>query len=124
MRDRILRFVEDIVAGPTAARVEERIAVFENDGTLCAEKPMPPRLHFLLEQSRQRADDDPELRAEQPDRAASEGDLAWIADALARHHDGDDADMRPLLRAILGGLAGLSVEYYSGEVGQILRGRS
>lgn len=36
--------------GPGAVPIADRIAVFDNDGTLWTEKPMPTQLHFIVEQ--------------------------------------------------------------------------
>jgi hypothetical protein len=42
----IVDFVERTVSD--AVPVEERVAVFDNDGTLWCEKPMPIQLDFIL----------------------------------------------------------------------------
>ena len=51
-RDAIERFVLSVTEGADAVPVEERIAVFDNDGTLWSEKPMPTQLHYVVEQWR------------------------------------------------------------------------
>jgi hypothetical protein len=63
----IVEFVE------TAARdvpLEERVAVFDNDGTLWCEKPMPIELGFILERLAEMAEQDESLRDKQPWKAA------------------------------------------------------
>jgi hypothetical protein len=49
-RQAIVDFVEHTTGkhGTTAVPVEERVAVFDNDGTLWCEKPMPIQLDFIL----------------------------------------------------------------------------
>ena len=47
----------------------ERVAVFDNDGTLWCEKPMPIQADFILRRLAEMAQADPELRG----RAALEG---------------------------------------------------
>lgn len=58
---------------------EERIAVFDNDGTLWTERPVYVQLFFLIDRVRALAPRHPEWRQTQPFRAALEGDLAALA---------------------------------------------
>ena len=55
---------------------EERIAVFDNDGTLWTEKPMPVELGFILKRLAVMAEKDPALRDRQPWKAAYSNDFA------------------------------------------------
>jgi hypothetical protein len=48
--------------------VEERVAVFDNDGTLWCEKPLPIQADFVLRRMHEMADADPGLRERQPSR--------------------------------------------------------
>ena len=54
----------------------ERIAVFDNDGTLWTEKPMPVQLDFIVRSFAAAAERDPSLRERQPYKAAYEHDWA------------------------------------------------
>ena len=56
----------------------ERIAVFDNDGTLWCEKPMPIELGFILQRLAEMATRRPSLRDRQPWKAAVEQDYAWL----------------------------------------------
>jgi hypothetical protein len=49
-RDSIIGFVEQTCGEVTARAVpvEERVAVFDNDGTLWCERPLPIHLDFIL----------------------------------------------------------------------------
>ena len=58
-------FVER-VTGEAASPPEERVAVFDNDGTLWCEKPMPIQLDFILRRLARMAEADPALRDRQP----------------------------------------------------------
>ena len=49
---------------------EQRVAVFDNDGTLWCEKPMPIQLDFILRRIVEMAQADPSLAARQPWKAA------------------------------------------------------
>lgn len=46
--------------------VSDRIATFDNDGTLWAEKPVYFQLYFALEQIKQKASQHPEWKTEEP----------------------------------------------------------
>lgn len=79
----------------------ERIAVFDNDGTLWCEKPMYIQLDFLLRQLAAAAERDRALREQQPWKAAWEKDFAWFSAAVTRHYQGDDAALHQLLTGVM-----------------------
>jgi hypothetical protein len=64
---------------------EERIAVFDNDGTLWCEKPMPVELGFILQRLAEMAEIDPALAETQPWKAAHENDYGWLAGVIDKH---------------------------------------
>ncbi len=64
-------------AGPDFVPRDERIAVFDNDGTLWSEKPVPQGA-FVLERLKARVAEDPSLRTRPEVQAALEGDLAYF----------------------------------------------
>ena len=68
-------FVERTVSDDVP--VGERIAVFDNDGTLWCEKPMPIQADFILRRLFEMAQADPDLRDHQPWKAAYE--RLWLA---------------------------------------------
>lgn len=117
----ILEFVRRVTTGPTAVPVEERIAVFDNDGTLWTEKPMPVELVFILQRWVAMAEADPSLRDRQPWKAAVEKDYAWLGGVIDRHYAGDDADLTILLGGVLGAFAGLEVEEYGRQAAAFVR---
>ena len=57
----------------------ERVAVFDNDGTLWVEQPMYVQLAFALDRIKALAPDHPEWKDKQPFKAAIEGDLKTVA---------------------------------------------
>ncbi|MBX7165112.1 MAG: haloacid dehalogenase-like hydrolase [Pirellulales bacterium] len=57
----------------------DRIAVFDNDGTLWTEQPMYTQLAFALDRVKQLAPQHPEWKAQQPFQAALENDLRALA---------------------------------------------
>ena len=91
----------------------DRIAVFDNDGTLWCEKPMPIELGFILERFAEMADHDSSLRDRQPWKAAAERDYGWLSTTMTKHYEGDDSDLKVLLAGVLGAFAGLTVEDYA-----------
>jgi phosphoserine phosphatase len=96
--------------GPGFIAPEERIAVFDNDGTLWSEKPMPIQLAFTLERFVAMAEADPSLGERQPFKAAVEGDVAWLQEVMTRHYAGDDSLVKVLMGGILQAFAGMTVE--------------
>ncbi|GAA4608560.1 phosphoserine phosphatase [Actinoplanes octamycinicus] len=114
----ILEFVRTVVA---EVPVEERVAVFDNDGTLWCEKPMPIQLDFILRRLTAMAEADPALRGRQPWQAAYEQDHAWLAGVLTEHYAGDDRDVRVLAAGVLAAYDGISVEEFEEQSERFLR---
>jgi phosphoglycolate phosphatase-like HAD superfamily hydrolase len=98
----------------------ERVAVFDNDGTLWCEKPLYIQLDFLLRRLAAMAEADAALREVQPWKAARERDYAWLGGAVTKHDRGDDGDVRVLLGGILRAHGGLSVEAFEAEAAAFL----
>jgi len=94
----------------------ERVAVFDNDGTLWSENPIPVELDFTLFRMAELAARDPSLRDRQPYKAASERDFRWLGEAMVKHYHGDDADMRLLMGGVESAFEGMGVEAYQAEV--------
>jgi len=105
----IRAYVEQVA---TEVPPEERVAVFDNDGTLWCEKPMPVELAFILRELAAAAERDESLRARQPWKAAYAKDTAWLAGAMDKHYEGDDTDVKVLLGGILAAFAGWTVERF------------
>jgi len=117
----ITAFVEGVVSGPDEVPVEERIAVFDNDGTLWPEKPMPVELVFILQRLTEMAEADPSLRERQPWQAAHEKDYAWLGGAIDKHYAGDETDVKVLLSGVVAAYAGLTVDEYAGRAAAFVR---
>jgi phosphoserine phosphatase len=103
---------------------EERVAVFDNDGTLWSEKPMPIELGFILQRMAAMAETDASLREEQPWRAAYDKDYAWLGGALDKHYAGDDGDVKVLLGGVLRAFADQSVDEYADAATSFLQDAS
>ena len=79
-RQAIVGFVARVTApgGADFVPPAERIAVFDNDGTLWSEQPMYFQLAFALDRVRALAPEHPEWKAAEPFKAVLEGDLAAV----------------------------------------------
>ena len=112
------RAIVDFVEG-TAQQLpaEERVAVFDNDGTLWCEKPMPIELGFILRRLAEMAEVDESLRGRQPWKAAREQDYAWLGNVFTKHYGGDETDVQVLLAGILQAFAGVTVDAYTEAAG-------
>lgn len=108
----IVGFVRRVTTegGPDFVPVADRIAAFDNDGTLWAEKPLPTEVYFVLARVRELAARDPSLRQRQPFKAALEGDAAYFQEAGA-----------PALARLLAATHGeMTQEAFAAEVGRFL----
>jgi phosphoserine phosphatase len=113
-RQAILDFVDSVTTegSPSFVAVDERVAVFDNDGALWCEKPMPNELGFILHQLAAMAERDEQLRGRQPWKAAYEKDVAWLGGAMTKHYQGDDSDMKVLQGGVIQAFAGWTVDSY------------
>jgi phosphoserine phosphatase len=96
--------------------------VFDNDGTLWCEKPMPIQLDFILRRLAAMADQDPELRTRQPWQAAYTKDYGWLGQVITRHYHGDDSELPVLAVGVLQAFAGITVEEFETQAEAFLRG--
>lgn len=94
--------------GPDFVPPSERIAVFDNDGTLWSEQPMYFQLAFAIDRIKALAKDHPEWQEKQPFKGVLEGDIKAVA-ASGEHG---------LLQIVAASHAGLTTE----EFGDIVDG--
>lgn len=96
-RQAIVDFVVDFVERVTSVGrneyvpPDERVAVFDNDGTLWCEKLHPataPRLTSRYANASH-------------GRRRTDRDYAWLGQSITKHYHGDDADMKVLMSGIL-----------------------
>ncbi len=101
-RDAIIRFVEATTtpSSPRFVPPAERIAVFDNDGTLWAEQPLYFQLAFALDRVKALAPQHPEWKTQEPFAALLNGNLKGalaggeraIAEIVMATHGGMTAD--------------------------------
>ena len=82
-RKAIIAFVERVTkeGSPDFVPVPERIATFDNDGTLWSEKPMPFQLLFAFDRVKALAPQHPEWKTKEPFASLLKGDLNGVAAA-------------------------------------------
>src|SRR3954464_8512694 len=116
-RRAIVAFVDRVCGrdGSPPVPVEERLAVFDNDGTLWCEKPMPVQLDFILRRLVEMAEAEPALRARQPWKSACERDYGWYAAVMAEHYAGNDSNVQTLAAGVLAAYQGISVEDFEAK---------
>lgn len=117
-RRAIIRFVE---ATTRDVPPEERIAVFDNDGTLWCEKPMPVEIGFIFRRLAAMVEEDASLRDRQPWKAAHEEDHAWLGGVMTKHYLGDDSQVKVLMGGILRAFAGMTVDEYGAAANAFVR---
>ncbi len=81
----IITFVEKVTkaGSPDFVPVQERIATFDNDGTLWCEQPLPVQLFFALDRVKALSAQHPEWKDKEPFSSLMKGDLK---SALAGGH--------------------------------------
>ena len=99
-RQAIIEFVQRVTTPDSTDYIvpEERIAVFDNDGTLWTEKPAYSQLLFAIDRIRQLAPQHPEWKTTQPFKAVLDNDM----DALA------DSGKKGLLQLVMASHAGMT----------------
>lgn len=77
----IVDFVRRVTTtgAPQFAKLEDRIAVFDNDGTLWSEQPMLFQFAFAIDRLKALAPQHPEWKGKQPFAAVLEGDMKAVA---------------------------------------------
>jgi len=80
-KEHIISYVREVTTAgsPNFIPEADRIAVFDNDGTLWSEQPAYFQLFFAMDRVRELAPKHPEWRTEQPFKAVLENDLQTLA---------------------------------------------
>jgi phosphoserine phosphatase len=103
--------------GPGFVAVADRVATFDNDGTLWVEQPLPPQFDFVFRRWAEEIKADPSLAAQQPYKAIVEKDPAFFAGLAIQ----DPAAVEPLLAAFARSWAGTAPEEFDAQVRDWLR---
>jgi len=107
-KKRIIDFVSQVTEqnGRHFVPVEERIATFDNDGTLWSEQPMPFQVVFMLEQVKKAAPQHPEWKNDE----AFEALMSRDTQALARLGE------KPLLQLLADANSGMTTDAYDESI--------
>jgi hypothetical protein len=107
-RQAIESFVERVTTpgSPDFVPPAERIAVFDNDGTLWSEQPMYVQLAFALDRVKALAAEHPEWKEQAPFKAVLAGDLKGVA----------AAGERGLMELVMATHAGMTTEEFERTV--------
>jgi hypothetical protein len=112
-KSNIIGFVEKVVTegGADYVPVADRIAVFDNDGTLWAERPVYFQLYFAIDRIKALAPEHPEWKNEQPFKAVLEDDMETV---LASGSHG-------LLQLVMASHSGMNTQEFERIVGDWIR---
>ena len=104
----ILNYVESVTDSNSTDFVPEsdRIATFDNDGTLWSEKPAYFQLFFALDRVREMAPDHPEWKTQEPFKSALAGDMEGLG----------QQGLEGLLKLVMVTHAGMESEEFTAEV--------
>ncbi len=91
--------------------VEDRIAVFDNDGTLWSEQPMYFQMFYAADRLKKMAESDASLKQEQPYKAVVEGD----------HEAIKSFGEKEILQVVLKSHAGMSTEQFEADVAEWMK---
>jgi phosphoglycolate phosphatase-like HAD superfamily hydrolase len=100
------------VPGPGFIAAADRIATFDNDGTLWVEQPMPPQFDFVFGHWAEEMKADPSLAHQQPYKAIMERDPAFLAGVATQ----DPEVIETLLQAFGRSWAGTTPEEFEAQV--------
>src|ERR1700742_4927857 len=77
----IIAFIEKVTKEGTSdfVPVDQRIATFDNDGTLWVEQPMYVQLAFVLDRVKQLAPQHPDWKTTHPFKGVLDGDMKAVA---------------------------------------------
>jgi phosphoglycolate phosphatase-like HAD superfamily hydrolase len=109
----ILDFVASATTpGAGFVAVADRVAAFDNDGTLWVEQPLPPQFDFVFRKWGEEVGQDPSLAAQQPYKAIIEKDMAFLGGVAVQ----DPEVIGALLRAFTRSWAGATPEEFDAQV--------
>jgi haloacid dehalogenase-like hydrolase len=113
VKDSILGFVDRVTTdGPDFVPAADRVAAFDNDGTLWVEQPLPPQFDFVFGKWAEEVKQDPSLAAKQPYKALIDKDPAFLQ-AVATQ---DPHAIEALLQAFARSWAGTTPEEFDSQV--------
>jgi phosphoglycolate phosphatase-like HAD superfamily hydrolase len=104
-------------SGPGFVEVADRIATFDNDGTLWVEQPLPPQFDFVFRKWGEDIKQDPSLASQQPYKAIIERDMTFFERVAVQ----DPELVGTLLKAFTRTWAGTTPDEFDAQVREWLR---
>jgi len=113
VKQSLIHFVDEVTkkGGTHYVPPSERIATFDNDGTLWVEYPMYTQVLFAFERVKKLAPQHPEWKTEQPFKALLAGDMKTVG----------ASGMKGLMKIILATHSGMTATEFEKEAGDFLR---
>ncbi|MFI0960879.1 HAD family hydrolase [Streptomyces sp. NPDC021080] len=112
-RRAVLDYVHEATSpGPAFVEPADRIATFDNDGTLWVEQPMPPQFDFVFRAWEQEVKADPSLAERQPYKALVQRDQSFFEGLATQEPDA----VATLLEAFGRSWAGTTPEEFDAQV--------
>lgn len=107
-KNAITAFVKAVTdkSSPDYVQPSERIAVFDNDGTLWSEQPAYFQLFFAMDRVKALAADHPEWKTQQPFQAVLEGDMKTL----------EASGEKGLIELVMTSHAGMTTDEFTGIV--------
>ena len=117
-RQAIIDFVTSATTpGPGFVDVADRIATFDNDGTLWVEQPLPPQFDFVFRKWGEEIKQDPSLASKQPYKAIIERDMTFFERLAVQ----DPEVVGTLLEAFTRSWAGTTPDEFDAQVREWLQ---
>ncbi|MEI6451435.1 MAG: HAD family hydrolase [Actinomycetes bacterium] len=108
-RSAVLELIQSVTTpGDSFVPPSERIATFDNDGTLWCEKPLYVQADFLFRRFVAMVKEDPLRAKEQPYKAVVEGDREWLKDIYAH--------VPELVKGVTEAFAGITTDAFDAAV--------
>jgi len=113
VKQSIIHFVEEVTkkGGANYVPPSERIATFDNDGTLWVEYPMYTQALFAFDRVKKLAPQHPEWKTEQPFKALLEGDMKTVG----------ASGMEGIMKIVLATHSGMTDTEFAEEAGRWLQ---
>ena len=111
LKSSIISFVNGVTedGGPTYVNPEDRIATFDQDGTLWCEMPLV-QLEYVVYRIKELAPEHPEWKNELPYKAVLDGDLEYLI------KDVEENSGHEVIKLVLETHAGMSLDQFNGDV--------
>ena len=115
----IIEFVNNVIneEGANYVSPDERIATFDNDGTLWCEQPVV-QLEFVVHQIKNMAANHPEWKDTQPYKSVLEGDKEYLVNDLVNNHG------KELMKLFAITSTGMTIEQFNEDVNAFLNSTS